>query len=158
MTYMPSGWFPRGARPIARPIYRFPGCPGCCCCCCCLLRCFSRVSRPSQQHRCPPIHRLWVHRESRCQATRTVASSWHASHPPPSSSILPFSSHSAVWTDGSLDQGMVMGRAGAALGVDALSWNGLGFLACDRDVFLVSFLDRWRIVERRSLEWMMEGR
>lgn len=74
------------------------------------------------------------------------------------SSILPFSSHSAVWTDGSLDQGMVMGRAGAALGVDALSWNGLGFLACDRDVFLVSFLDRWRIVGRRSLEWMMEGR
>lgn len=78
MTYMPSRLFPRGARPIARPIYRFAGCRGCCC----LLRCFScccRVSRPSQ-HRCPPIHRLWVHRESRCQATRTVASYWHASH------------------------------------------------------------------------------
>lgn len=53
------------------------------------------------------------------------------------SSILPFSFHSAVWTDGSLDQGMVMGRAGAALGVDALSWNGLGFLALSLPSFVV---------------------
>lgn len=163
MTYMPSRLFPRGARPIARPIYRFAGCRGCCC----LLRCFScccRVSRPSQ-HRCPPIHRLWVHRESRCQATRTVASYWHASHSRClRARLLPSILRGDKWRrpsflpsflpvrnmDGSFDEEGIMGRGGAGRGVGGLSWNDSRFLACDKDGF--SFLFSFFLVRGELLE------
>lgn len=45
---------------------------------------------------------------------------------------LPFflPSFSTMWVDGG-----IMGKGGVVRGIDALSWNGLGFLACNRDVF-----------------------
>lgn len=69
---------------------------------------------------------------------------------------LPFflPSFSTMWVDGG-----IMGRGGVAPGkVDALSWNGLGFLACNREFFLVS-LSRWRIVVSQvwGVGWKMLG-